>query len=102
MELLEIENANFENKNLKAVFDGLFNGGFYVETEFDFDTEETEAEEETNTQHHIEPTTISFWNFKTFNSDEEPIKINERELKKIKQLVENELTDLLTEELNNK
>jgi hypothetical protein len=79
---------------------GIFQTGFYIETEYDFDTEKTEAEDETNVQEHLEPTAISFWDFKIFNADEEEISINDRETKGIKQLVENKLIDLLTEELN--
>jgi len=100
MNLLEIEDLDLDNNTLTAVFDGLFPEGFRVESEFSFDKEETEAEEETNTQYHIEPTNICFDEFKTFNSEEEEFTINNRELKKIKELVEFKLIDLLTEELN--
>jgi len=100
MILLEIEDLDLDNNTLTAVFDGLFGGGFTVKTDFGYDKEETEAEEETNTQYHIEPTNIWFDEFKTFNSEEEEFSINDRELKKIKELVEFKLIDLLTEELN--
>ena len=100
MILLEIEELDLDNNTLIAVFDGLFGGGFTVKTDFGYDKEETEAEEETNTQYHIEPTNIFFDEFKTFNSEEEEFSINDRELKKIKELVEFKLIDLLTEELN--
>ena len=100
MILLEIEELDLDNNTLIAVFDGLFGGGFTVKTDFGYDKEETEAEEETNTQYHIEPTNICFDEFKTFNSEEEEFSINDRELKKIKELVEFKLIDLLTEELN--
>ena len=94
MILLEIEELDLNNNTLTAIFDGLFGGGFTVKTDFGYDKEET------NTQHHIEPTNISFDDFKTFNSDKEEFTINNRELKKIKELVEFKLIDLLTEELN--
>ena len=100
MNLLEIEDLDLDNNTLTVVFDGLFIEGFRVEAEFSFDKEETEAEEETNTKKHIEPTNIYFNEFKTINSEEEEFSINDRELKKIKQLVEFKLIDVLTEELN--
>lgn len=101
MNLLEIENLDTDNNTLTAVFDGLFGGGFTVKTDFCYDVEQIEfAEEETNCQDCFEPTNISFDEFKTFNSDEEEFTINNRELKKIKELVEFKLIDLLTEELN--
>ena len=102
MELLQIEEVDFDNNNLKAVFDGLFNGGFYVTTEFDYDEEQTDnKDDDTGSQDYFEATAISFWDFKTFNSDEEEISINDRELKKIKDMIEFKLIDLLTDYINN-
>jgi hypothetical protein len=101
MELLSIEDIDFDKQELKAVFDGLFEGGFYVESNYDFDKIQDEFfEEETNSKDYFLPEAITFWDWKVFNSDEEPISINNRESKKIKQLVENELIDVLTKEIN--
>jgi hypothetical protein len=102
MELLEIENLNLESNNLTAVFDGLFTEGFVVKTEFSYDEEIIEEEEEeTNCKNIFAPTNLKFWDFKTYDSDENEISINDRELKKIKELVEFKLIDLLSDELNN-
>tara|TARA_R110002020_G_scaffold65330_3_gene172588 strand:+ start:4245 stop:4556 length:312 start_codon:yes stop_codon:yes gene_type:complete len=103
MELLEIENLNLESNNLTAVFDGLFTEGFVVKTEFSYDEETIEEEEEeTNCKEILAPTNLNFWDFKTYDSDENEISINDRELKKIKELVEFKLIDELSNELNNK
>jgi hypothetical protein len=102
MELLEIENLDLENNSLTAVFDGLLIEGFYIETEFSYDEETIEEEEEeTNCKTILAPTNLNFWDFKVFNSEENNISINEKELKKVKQLVEFKLIDLLSDELNN-
>tara|TARA_R110002012_G_scaffold152999_1_gene312944 strand:+ start:139 stop:450 length:312 start_codon:yes stop_codon:yes gene_type:complete len=102
MELLEIENLNLESNNLTAVFDGLFTEGFVVKTEFSYDEEIIEEEEEeTNCKNILAATNINFWDFKTYDSQENEISINDRELKKIKELVEFKLIDLLSDELNN-
>jgi hypothetical protein len=100
MELLEIENIDFENNKATVIFDGLFETGFTVKVEFDYDEEVEEAEEETNTQRHVEPTAFSFIEFETLKVDGSKFNLNNRELTKIKQLVEFKLIDLLTKELN--
>ena len=101
MELLEIKTIDFNKKTLKATFDGLFNGGFVVKTKFDFDKVlEEAADEDLGLKDYYLPEAISFWEWEVFNPEEELITINERETKKIKQLVENELNDLLVTELN--
>ena len=67
MELLEIENLNLESNNLTAVFDGLFTEGFVVKTEFSYDEETIEEEEEeTNCKEILAPTNLNFWDFKTY------------------------------------
>lgn len=91
MELLEIENLDLENKNLTVNFDGLFIEGFYIKTDFDFDLiEETNLKGEV----YMEASNITFWDFKIY-TDGKQIKINERETKKIKDLIDFELTDIL-------
>jgi len=102
MELLEIENLDLESNTLTAVFDGLFSEGFIVKSDFSYNEEMIEEEEEeTNCKEILAPTNLNFWDFKTFDSDENEISINDRELKKIKELVEFKLIDLLSDELNN-
>ncbi len=102
MELIEIERVDFNNNNLTAVFDGLFKEGFYVETEFAYDEYQLNyADERTGEKDYYYAGNISFWDFEVFNTDEELISINERELKKIKELVEFKLTDLLEDNINN-
>ena len=102
MELLEIENLDLESNTLTALFDGLFSEGFIVKSDFSYDTELIEEkEEETNCKNVIGATNIKFWDFKTFDSEENEISINDRELKKIKELVEFKLIDELSNELNN-
>ena len=103
MELLEIENLDLESNTLTAVFDGLFSEGFIVKSDFSYNEETIEEEEEeTNCKEILAPTNLNFWDFKTFDSQENEISINDRELKKIKELVEFKLIDLLSDELNNK
>lgn len=101
MELLQIEEIDYDNQTLTAVFDGLFETGFYIKTDYDFDKYQEEfKDDDLGLVDYFLPEAISFWNWKAFNSDEEPISINARETKKIKQLVENELIDTLTKEIN--
>jgi len=103
MELIEVENLNLESNEVTVVFDGLFPEGFIVKSEFSYDTEFLEEkEEETNCKDVIGASNIQFWDFETFDSEENKISINNRELKKIKELVEFKLIDELNDELNNK
>jgi hypothetical protein len=102
MELIEIENLDLESNELTVVFDGLFPEGFIVKSEFSYDNELIEEkDEDTNCKNVIGATNIKFWDFKTFDSQENEISINDRELKKIKELVEFKLIDELSNELNN-
>lgn len=102
MELLEVENLDLESSFIEVLFDGILKEGFYVESNFSYDTELLEEEEEeTNCKDIFAPTNVKFWDFKTFDSQENEISINDRELKKIKELVEFKLIDLLSDELNN-
>ena len=102
MELLEVENLDLESSFIEVLFDGILKEGFYVESNFSYDTELLEEEEEeTNCKDILAPTNLNFWDFKTFDSQENEISINDRELKKIKELVEFKLIDLLSDELNN-
>lgn len=101
MELLNFENLDLENNFVEVLFDGILKEGFYVETEFDYNSEVVEEPEEFNNftkTYHAE--NISFWEFKIFNSDEEKISVNDRELKKIKQLIEFKLIDSLNDYIN--
>ena len=91
MELLEIENLNAENKTLKATFDGLFIEGFYIITDFDFDLE---PETNLNGEVYFEVRNITFWDFKIF-TDDELITLNKADTKRIKQLIDFELTNIL-------
>tara|TARA_R110002153_G_scaffold23901_2_gene76809 strand:- start:1705 stop:2016 length:312 start_codon:yes stop_codon:yes gene_type:complete len=102
MELLGIENLDLENNFIEVLFDGLFTEGFYVTTEYDYDKDQVEhKDEETNCIDYYAACNITFWDFKIFNVENELITINDRELKKIKELVEFKLIDLLSDELNN-
>ena len=101
MEVLEVENFDFEEKNMKVLFDGLFKEGFYVTTEFDYDVTVCAAEPEIGLKEWTEPLCLTFFSFKTFNAANEQISINNRELKKIKQLVHFQLIELIAEEINN-
>jgi len=103
MELIEVENLDLESNKVTVVFDGLFPEGFIVKSEFSYDTELLEEkEEETNCKDVIGASNIQFWGFETFDSEDNEISINNRELKKIKELVEFKLIDELNDELNNK
>ena len=102
MELLEVVNLDLESSYIEVLFDGILKEGFYVESNFSYDEESLEEEEEeTNCKNVIVANNVKFWDFKTFNADNEQISINNRELKKIKELVEFKLIDLLSDELNN-
>ena len=102
MEIVGFDLIDFDKNEIEVLFDGLFKEGFYVKTDFDYDIEVVEEEDEdTGRRHQEAATNISFWDFKIFNSEEEEITINDRETKKIKELVEHELIDLLDDEINN-
>lgn len=101
MELIGVEELDFESNFIEVLFDGMLKEGFYVETEFDYDKEITEAEEDLGIKAGIDPINITFWEFKIFNSENEKISINDRETKKIKDLIENKLIDSLKDYLNN-
>ena len=102
MELLKVENLDLENNKISVVFDGILKGGFWIDTEFSYDEEQLEVEEEdTDCKNIIGATNINFWDFTITDCYEKVILINNRELKKIKQLVEFKLIDLLSDELNN-
>jgi inorganic pyrophosphatase/exopolyphosphatase len=102
MELLSVENIDFDSNFIEVLFDGIFKEGFYVTTDFTFNEYHQELkDEETNCKDHFEPVDILFYDFKIFNAEHDLITINDRETKKIKELVEFKLIDLLTEEINN-
>ncbi|NQY43184.1 MAG: hypothetical protein HRT87_07580, partial [Legionellales bacterium] len=46
MELLEVENLDLESSFIEVLFDGILKEGFYVESNFSYDTELLEEEEE--------------------------------------------------------
>ena len=100
MELLEIEVIDFELITLTAVFEGFFLEGFTVEVEFDYHEWEDPEDLASGLKQHVTPSNIYFTEFKTLKEDGQVFSINNRELKKAKQLVEFKLIDLLTEELN--
>lgn len=102
MELLEIENLDLENNCIEVLFDGLLIEGFYVTSEFDYDKDQVEhKDEDTNCIDYYAACNITFWDFKIFNVENELITINDRETKKIKQLIEFKLIDSLEPYLNN-
>ncbi len=102
MEIVGFDEIDFENNYIEVLFDGLFKEGFYVKTEFDYDIEVLEEEDyRTGCRHYEGARNVTFFDFKTFNAEEEEISINDRELNKIKQLVEYKLIDLLEDEINN-
>jgi len=69
MELLSIEEIDFERLQLTAVFDGLFQGGFYVKTDFDYEKEQDEFyDEDLGLKDYFLPNNITFWDWKVFNS----------------------------------
>lgn len=84
MELLEFEKLDLEELYLEACFDGMFPEGFFVTTEFTYDEEE-------DSENNILATNITLWDFKIFNISNELITFNNRETKKLKELVEFEL-----------
>lgn len=101
MELLYIDEIDFKNNTLTAVFDGIFESGFYVETYFDYDNVQVEVEDDrTGCRDYYEATNISFWNFETSDADEEKFSLNEKAVINVKQQIENKLIDLLEIELN--
>jgi len=102
MEIVGVENFDTDENYIEVLFDGLFHEGFYVRTEFDFEVEIVQHEElSVGCQEIKVARDISFWDFKIFNAEEEEITINDRETKKIKELVEFKLIDLLDDEINN-
>jgi len=101
MELISVEGIDFDTNFIELLFDGIFKEGFYVTTEFDYDIEVVDAGDSiTNCREVKGATNITFWYFQVWNAENEEVEINERELKKIKQLVEFKLIDLLCDELN--
>jgi len=101
MELIEIALFDPKENYIEVLFDGLFKEGFYITTEFDYDIEILQHEElEVGCVEIKAATNITFYDFKIFNAANEEISINDRELNKIKQLVEYKLIDLLDEEIN--
>ncbi len=102
MELIEVGLFDPEENYIEVLFDGLFKEGFYIKTEFDYDIEIVQDEDLSVGCVEIKAATnISFFDFKIFNAANEEIQINNRELNKIKQLVEYKLIDLLEDEINN-
>lgn len=102
MEIVGFDLIDFEKNKIEVLFDGLFKEGFYVKTEFDYEVDIVQEEDLAVACREIKAATnITFFDFKTFNTEEEEISINNRELNKIKQLVEFELIDLLDDEINN-
>lgn len=102
MELLQIENIDYESKKIQAVFDGILKEGFYVKADFDYEEIQTEFEDErTGLQDYYSAEKISLWDFKTFDTEDNEISINNRENKKIKELVEFKLIELLEDYINN-
>ena len=100
MEIIDIQ--TFEENYIEVLFDGLFHEGFYIKTEFDYGIEVVQEEElSVGCQEIKAATNISFFDFKIFNAANEEISINNRETKKIMELVEFKIIDLLDEEINN-
>ena len=101
MELLHIDEIDFEKKTLTAIFDGFFQGGFYVETSFDYDELQVEEEDDrTGAIDYFAATNVSFWNFETSDIYEEKFSLNDKAVVNVKQQIENKLIDLLEIELN--
>ncbi len=86
MELLDFKNLDLDSKFVEVFFDGVWIEGFYVETYFDYDEEE-------DLKNNILATNITFWEFKIFKADAELITFNDRETKKIKQMIELKLIE---------
>ncbi len=102
MELIEVGLFDTKENIIRVYFDGLLQEGFYVITEFDFEVEVIQEEEYNLGLKEIKVAKdISFWDFKIFNAANEEISINDREEKRIKQLIEFKLIDLLEDEINN-
>lgn len=100
MELIEV--ASFDESNIEVLFDGLFQEGFYITTEFAYDIEVVQEQDLAVACREIKAATnITFFDFKIFNAANEEITINKRETKKIMLMVEFEIIDLLDEEINN-
>jgi len=99
MELIEV--ASFDENYIEVLFDGLFQEGFYITTEFDYEVEIVQHEDLSVGCVEIKvATNITFYDFKTFDAANDEISINDREEKRIKQLIEFKLIDLLDEEIN--
>ena len=102
MEIIGIENFDTDENIIEVLFDGLFKEGFTVKTEFDFEVEVIQEEEfDLGLKAVKVATDISFWDFKMYNAEEEEITINDRETKRIKELIEYKLIYLLDDEINN-
>jgi len=100
MEIIDIQ--TFEENYIEVLFDGLFQEGFYVKTEFDYDIEVVQEEELAVACKEIKAArNITFFDFKIFNAANEEITINKRETKIIMLMVEFKIIDLLDEEINN-
>ena len=102
MEIVGFDLIDFDKNEIEVLFDGLFQQGFYVKTEFDYDIEVVQEEElAVGCQEIKAATNITFFDFKIFNAANEEITINKRETKKIMLMVEFKIIDLLDEEINN-
>ena len=101
MELLEVESINYDTNEVEVLFDGVFQNGFIVKTDFDYDKEQTEFEDSrTGERDYFEATNISLWYLTLMDVEGKEFTINNRELNTIKQMIENELTNLLTDYIN--
>ncbi|NQY30554.1 MAG: hypothetical protein HRT69_13920 [Flavobacteriaceae bacterium] len=94
MEFLNFEKLDLENNFIEVLLDGMFPQGFYVESDFDYDEEELEP-------NVLGATNITFWDFKILNVESDLITFNDRETKKLKQIIEFKLIDSLSDYLNN-
>ena len=95
MESLDIEKIDYNTNELECVFDGLFPEGLVIKTDFDYKKEQTEYKDEgLGFSDYYVAEKITFFDFKIFHEDN-PVNISELELTKLKQKIENKLSELL-------
>ena len=98
--LLEIEEIDYEKEELTAVFDGAFPEGFIVKCLFSYDAKIDQKEDESlGLREHWVAENIVL-HYIVIERDEVKINLNKTEMITIKNEIENKLTELLENYLN--
>ena len=101
IDLLEISEIDFNKANLVALFDGLFEEGFIVDTDFEYDKVQEEfRDDDLGLNDYFLPENISFWYLKITKANGEEVSFSDRITNTIKHEIEDKLYDLLLTEIN--